>query len=206
MGHLSLFKSMRKRCGRLIAGVFETADTVVFPEIPLQERVEILKAVRYIDEVVTLEKSGEYIKNTWNTYRYDCFITADDSAGDPYTLEAQAWLRKRGADLVFIPFAAGQDEEGLKNRAGGRKVLAFGAGKWFDRYMNGKGKLYPPAFVFDNNPEMWGTKKHGIPVKPPDELPELVRRGGRILITCAKPDEIKAQLNGMGITECYIPR
>jgi cytidyltransferase-like protein len=187
MGHLAILAGAKERCERLIVGVFPVVKSK-FCEIPLAERAEILKAVSYTDEVVVLDGSEDI--------KYDCFFTAE---GKDVTAAPEA-------DIIFLHVVQGQNEEELKRRAEGIKILAFGAGKIFDRYMKGRGAKYPPAYVFDNDAEKWGKTKHGILIKPPSELPQLVKNGGKILITCANLLEVDNQLKEMGITEYYSPR
>ena len=56
VGHLNLLMRAREQCDRLIVGV--STDEVVIsykkhpPIVPYAERVAIVKAIRYVDEVV----------------------------------------------------------------------------------------------------------------------------------------------------------
>ena len=63
IGHLNLIRNAKKHCDYLIVGV--NADDLVEsyknkrPIVPLEERAEIVRAIRYVDEVIvttTLDK------------------------------------------------------------------------------------------------------------------------------------------------------
>ncbi len=72
IGHLNLIKNAKRRCDYLIVGV--NTDELVEsykhkrPIIPLAERAEIVRAIRYVDEVLitdTLDK-----KTIWDKIRF----------------------------------------------------------------------------------------------------------------------------------------
>jgi glycerol-3-phosphate cytidylyltransferase len=204
MGHLALLKGAKERSERLIAGVF--TNTEINPEIPAEERIEIMKSIRYADMVTELTKDNNFIRESWNKFKFDCYFTSDSAADNPKMKTEKSWLQERGADIVFLPHIPGQSEKEWKEKANNTKILAFGAGKRFELYMERRGYKYPPAYIFDNDPDKWGKTKNGILIKPPGELPALVKKGGKVLITCAEQEDIKALLIEMGITEFYTPR
>ena len=64
IGHLNLIKNAKRHCDYLVVGV--NSDDLVEsyknkrPIIPLDERVEIMRAIKYVDEViVTNKRSGK---------------------------------------------------------------------------------------------------------------------------------------------------
>lgn len=78
------------------------------------------------------------------------------------------------------------------------KRVLFGAGRMCRNYMECYGRQYPPLFVCDNNPKLWGTSVCGLAVKPPEALMEL---GGdcAVIICNTFYREISGQLSGMGV-------
>lgn len=74
----------------------------------------------------------------------------------------------------------------------------FGAGKMCHNYMKYYGKSYPPIFICDNNPRLWGTQVEGLDVKPPEVLGQLPENGG-VIICNVFYDEIARQIRAMGI-------
>lgn len=88
--------------------------------------------------------------------------------------------------------------------AADKEIILFGAGLMAEDYMKRFGKKYPPAFLVDNNPEKWGTRKCGIEVRNPVEILS-VPAGRRKLFLCnVYYKQIEQQLKGMGITEYCI--
>ncbi|MBD8497958.1 LicD family protein [Paenibacillus arenosi] len=85
----------------------------------------------------------------------------------------------------------------------GKRIFLFGAGLMLDDYMKKHGKKYQPEFVFDNDPNKWGTIRHGIVVKNPAELPSLLEENTRLIIVNIYYREIGEQLRKLGINQFY---
>ena len=107
IGHLNLLRRARERCGYLVVGVL--ADEIIarnkkkWPVIPLRDRMEIVAALKYVDEVdVTTEALLNKI-TAWEKYHFDAMFSGDDHIDDGWAWE-EADLKARGADLVFFPY------------------------------------------------------------------------------------------------------
>ena len=83
IGHLNLIKNAKRHCDYLVVGV--NSDDLVEsyknkrPIIPLDERVEIMRAIKYVDEVIvtnTLDK-----KEIWEKVRFNEIYIGDDWKG-----------------------------------------------------------------------------------------------------------------------------
>lgn len=85
-----------------------------------------------------------------------------------------------------------------------KKFVIFGAGQMLEHYLHCYGKKHPPLFIVDNDKEKWNTKKHGIPIKPPNKLLTLGNDEMRLIICSIYYHEIGKQLEQMGIEEYYI--
>ena len=67
--------------------------------------MEILRALRDVDEVVLLEAADEVSRlHEWRKRPFDCFFSGDDYAGDGFWNWEKEELRKLGADIVFFPY------------------------------------------------------------------------------------------------------
>lgn len=72
IGHLNILKNAKSMCDELIVGV--TSDERTFrekgkwPVIPYEERVEILKHISFVDEVVLHEHTDEFLH--WPTLQF----------------------------------------------------------------------------------------------------------------------------------------
>ena len=88
--------------------------------------------------------------------------------------------------------------------ADGKKIILFGAGRMALNYMQNWGDKYPPAFLVDNNSEIHGQERWGIPVKSPDEILNVPESERNVWICNMYYDAIGAQLDSMGVEyRCY---
>ena len=107
VGHLRLIRRARERCDYLRVAVLSDELVMKFknklPVIPLSERMEILGAIREVDEVVPILDTPSRLLE-WERRPFDCFFSGDDYEGDPYWEWERKELRKRGSDIVFFPY------------------------------------------------------------------------------------------------------
>ena len=86
----------------------------------------------------------------------------------------------------------------------GKKIILFGAGRMALNYMQNWGDKYPPAFLVDNNSEIQGQERWGIPVKSPDVILNVPESERNVWICNMYYDAIGAQLDSMGVEyRCY---
>ena len=117
IGHLNLLRRAKERCNRLIVGVL--SDEAVIrckrksPVIPLEERIKIIEAIRYVDEtdVTTIELLDKV--KAWEKYRFDAMFSGDDHTWDGWTKEEDD-LAALGAKLVFFPYTQGISTTSLR--------------------------------------------------------------------------------------------
>ena len=102
VGHLRLIRRARERCDYLRVAVLSDELVMKFknklPVIPLSERMEILGAIREVDEVVPILDTPSRLLE-WERRPFDCFFSGDDYEGDPYWEWERKELRKRGFRL-----------------------------------------------------------------------------------------------------------
>ncbi len=124
VGHLRLLKRAAAECDYLRAGVLSDALVRKFkgidPTITLEERMEILAAVRYVDEVVAIEDDPSRLLE-WDRRPFDCFFSGDDYRGNPYWEWERGELRKRGADIVFFSYTKEQSSTNIRRKLEGNK-------------------------------------------------------------------------------------
>ena len=106
IGHLNLLKNAKRHCDYLVVGV--NSDDLVEsyknkrPIIPLDERVEIMRAIKYVDEVIvtnTLDK-----KEIWEKVRFNEIYIGDDWKGNERWEKTGKEMEQLGAKLVFLPY------------------------------------------------------------------------------------------------------
>ena len=102
IGHLNLIKNAKRHCDYLIVGV--NADDLVEsykhkrPIIPLEERAEIVRAIKYVDEVIvttTLDKKK---------VRFNEIYIGDDWKGNERWEKTGKEMEALGAKLVYLPY------------------------------------------------------------------------------------------------------
>lgn len=106
IGHLNLIKNAKRHCDYLVVGV--NTDELVEsyknkrPIVPLEERAEIVRAIKYVDEVIvtkTLDK-----QKIWESVRFNEIYIGDDWKGNPRWEQTGKDMEKLGARLVFLPY------------------------------------------------------------------------------------------------------
>jgi glycerol-3-phosphate cytidylyltransferase len=104
VGHLDLLKKAKSYCDYLIVTVATDEKTLQkkkhAPIIPYAERMEILRAIKYVDEVVeeiNFDKIEAYQK-----YHFDVLFTGDDHEKDPSYIDTSRKLKKFGVDIMFL--------------------------------------------------------------------------------------------------------
>ena len=109
VGHLNLIRRARENCDRLIVGV--STDEVVEqykghrPIVPYAERVEIVKAIRYVDEVVPQTSMDKL--EAWERLHFNRLFHGNDWKGSAMYNEGEAKLRAVGVEVVFFPYTSG---------------------------------------------------------------------------------------------------
>ena len=108
IGHLNLIRRAKERCHYLIVGVM--SDERMFqlknkyPIIPCHERMNIVAACRYVDQVEELPLDRASIKDAYHMFHFDCMFSGDDHSEHPSWLAEKAYLQEQGSDIVFFPY------------------------------------------------------------------------------------------------------
>ncbi|MBO6137223.1 MAG: adenylyltransferase/cytidyltransferase family protein [Lachnospiraceae bacterium] len=118
VGHVNLFKRAKEQCEYLIVGVVSDKGVIkhkgVAPFIPFDERIEMVRSCRYVDEAVEIPVDMNGPKDAWPMYQYDAQFLGSDYINDPYWLDAQKWLREHGSNLVFFPYTKETNSTNIK--------------------------------------------------------------------------------------------
>lgn len=75
------------------------------PIIPYEERVAIVQAIRFVDQVVPQVTMNKL--DAWQTYQFDAMFHGDDWKGSALYNDIEKSLREVGCDLVFLPHTDG---------------------------------------------------------------------------------------------------
>lgn len=105
IGHLNLLRRAKERCNYLIVGVVTDELNERYkgrlPVISFDDRAEIVRAIRYTDEVIKVDIGSDNKLDIWDRYHFDCHFSGDDHT-DWAMLTKE--LRKRGSDVEFFPY------------------------------------------------------------------------------------------------------
>lgn len=108
IGHLNLLRNARNLCDRLIVGV-TTDELVAYKNkrsvIPFSERIEIVRACRYVDAVVPQEELDKF--EAWQKLRFDVLFVGDDWFASDRWKELEARFDEVGVRIVYFPYTKG---------------------------------------------------------------------------------------------------
>lgn len=118
IGHLKLLMQAKEQCERLIVAV--STDELVeqykhkHTVIPYDERVAIVKAIRYVDEVVPQINRDK--KAAFDKYGFDAMFVGDDWKGSEIFADVDAYMRKRGGQVVYLKHTDGISSTVLREK------------------------------------------------------------------------------------------
>jgi len=118
IGHLNLFKRAKEQCDHLIVGVV-TDEGVrkhkkVEPFIPFEERIEMVRSCKYVDEAVEIPLNYGGTRDAYRLYHFDAQFSGSDYVDNPDWLAEKEFLEKHGAELVFFPYTEATSSSKLK--------------------------------------------------------------------------------------------
>lgn len=108
IGHLNLLRNARGLCDRLIVGV--TVDELVSYKhkrsvIPFHERMEIVRACRYVDAVIPQEQLDKF--EAWKKIKFNVLFVGDDWYGSDRWQELEDKFTEVGVRVVYFPYTKG---------------------------------------------------------------------------------------------------
>ncbi|WP_328424622.1 adenylyltransferase/cytidyltransferase family protein [Streptomyces sp. NBC_00443] len=106
VGHLNVLRRARGHCDRLVAGVCSD-DLVVRlkgrpPVVPLAERLQIVRSVRYVDE--TFVAAVDDKMEIWKEVGFDVIFKGDDWLGTDVWTTLETEFATVGVEVVYFPY------------------------------------------------------------------------------------------------------
>ncbi|MGN9056321.1 adenylyltransferase/cytidyltransferase family protein [Bariatricus sp. HCP28S3_A7] len=109
IGHLNILKRAKMQCDYLIVGV--STDELVQrekkkkPVIDFQERMEIVRAIKYVDMVVPQVDKDKFA--AWKKYKFQKMFVGSDWQGTPQWKQFEQELAPFGVEIVYLPHTDG---------------------------------------------------------------------------------------------------
>lgn len=120
VGHLNILRRAKEQCDYLIVGV--STDELVLhdknktPIIPFENRCEIIKSIRYVDEVVPQidkDKLGAYLRLD---KRFNKMFVGSDWQGTPQWKKYEEQFAPYGVEIVYLPHTDGISSSLLRTK------------------------------------------------------------------------------------------
>lgn len=109
IGHLNILKKAKEHCDYLIVGVTtdETALSLKkrYPAIPYAERQEIVKSIRYVDEVVP-EVDTDKLK-AWKEHKFNVIFKGSDWQNTDLWKHYESEFNKVNVKIIFFKYTEG---------------------------------------------------------------------------------------------------
>ncbi|MBC1800027.1 adenylyltransferase/cytidyltransferase family protein [Listeria booriae] len=108
IGHLNILKKAKEHCDHLIVAV--STDELVqsyknkTPVIPHVERMEIVKSITFVDEVVAQTKRDKVA--AMEKHQFDVMFVGSDWKGNALFNETERIFNENGVDVVYFPYTS----------------------------------------------------------------------------------------------------
>lgn len=118
VGHLNLIKNARARCDYLIVGVNTDQLIEKYKKkkviVPLQERLQIVESIRYVDEAISVETLNK--ERIWMEKKFDVVFIGDDWKGSQRWNETEEIMQRHGVKVVYLPYTRGTTSTLLREK------------------------------------------------------------------------------------------
>ncbi|WP_417537145.1 adenylyltransferase/cytidyltransferase family protein [Marinomonas sp.] len=108
IGHLNVLKRAKLECDYLIVGV--STDELCMeaknkkPIIPFQERMEIVEAIKFVDEVVPQVNYDK--EEAWNNLKFDKMFVGDDWKGTDKWNQLEKDFKKLNVEIHYFSYTS----------------------------------------------------------------------------------------------------
>lgn len=124
IGHLNILRRAKEQCEYLIVGI--STDELVEqyknkrPIIPFEQRIEIVKAIRYVDEVipqVSMDKMA-----VWKECHFNAIFHGDEWKNSELYESYIKEFAKFDVDIVFLPHTDGISSSELRQKLSPKNI------------------------------------------------------------------------------------
>ncbi len=116
IGHLNLLRRAKENCDYLIAGI--VADDVLIqhkgitPVIPLPERLEIVRSVRFVDAAFPAMTNDKV--EIWKDLRFNVLFKGNDWQGTEKGNKLERDFAALGVEIVYFPYTLSTSSSALR--------------------------------------------------------------------------------------------
>lgn len=118
IGHLNIIRRAKELCDYLIVGV-STDDLVIqeknkVPIIPYDQRAEIVKSVKYVDEVVPQKDKNKL--SAYHRLHFTKMFVGSDWQGTEAFNNYESELEPYGVEIIYLPHTDGISSSLLRQK------------------------------------------------------------------------------------------
>ncbi len=118
VGHLNLLKNAKARCDYLIVGVNTDELITTYKNkhaiVPLEERMQIVRAVKYVDEVISVDTLDK--EAIWKRKLFDIVFIGDDWKGSERWKETERVMSLHNVEVIYLPYTIGTTSTVLREK------------------------------------------------------------------------------------------
>ncbi len=112
IGHLNLLRRAKEHCDFLIVGVHKSgAWKKKETYIPFEERIEIIRNIRYVDLAV---ESMPEDSDAYDLYHYDKLFVGSDYKGTERFVRYENYFKNKDVEIVYFPYTNGTSSTQLR--------------------------------------------------------------------------------------------
>ena len=109
IGHLNILRRAKEKCDKLIVGVTTDELLQVYknksPIIPFEERISIVKSIKYVDAVVPQEDMDKM--SHWEKLKFNVVFVGDDWQNTDKWNKIESDFNEVGVAVVYFPYTKG---------------------------------------------------------------------------------------------------
>jgi len=109
VGHLNILRRAKEQCEYLIVGINSDELVKEYKQkttiIPFEERIQIVQAIKYVDEVFLKETLDIHI--IMSRIKFDVMFAGDDWKNSIRYLQYEKVLKEIGVEIVYLPYTYG---------------------------------------------------------------------------------------------------
>lgn len=106
VGHLNLIKRAKEQCDYLIVGINSDNATYKykkkFPIVNENERLEVVSAIKYVDEAVLVNDTDKIL--AFEKFKYDKIFVGDDHKGESSWVDIERDLKEKGSEVIYFTY------------------------------------------------------------------------------------------------------